>query len=317
MHHPAPAPGLRLRIGAVWYRAEHIRLGGNADYLVVRFGGKRLWVHIAKSIIPAGAPTDFAIKPAEDAVARNYVAGTLRLYRGVGTLSAGAKDAKNGVLKPKPDATDETPDFTSEHSTTKFVPFSTSRATSIAFAKSAFREKGGQLGWLLPDDAFGILVTVTVNTGYSLCIFDIGEVQVLAPPTGTVTMLTAAGAEAVNLADNEMPVLTPLDRGYFAFLEHLLNNRIWDSHGVGFFGAETPEGILRMRAACAAGRYWDVFRIAKQQSARASATRSATVRDLYEGLTRIFQKLWNDGDMASFRGSLREFSQWDPPAPNG
>jgi len=307
----------KIKIGPVFYDAqEQTVTGTNNRFLVVRTGPggrSRLWIHKGKSatdIHDGVHGACFGLRPAEDLLANNYLTGGIRLYRGVSVTSPGASDAKLGISRPKPSATMDEPDFTSENSTTRFVPFSTDRQVSVAFAKSSFR--GGnpdKLEWLLADEPYGVLVTIQVNTLCSLCIFDIGEVQVLKPPTGRTELLTPGNAVPVNVANSELSV--PLDASAqdFSALGRLLNNPVWDSEGEAFFGTKTPDGIEKMRLAYNQAHYWDIFRIAKRKNDKPDSNRSQRVIDLYQGLMDILESVRkaDDHQLQLFQSEMRAF----------
>jgi len=308
----------KIKIGPVFYDAEEKTVTGTGNkFLVVRTGPggrNRLWLHKGKSVtnIHGGIHgACYGLTPAEDQLANNYLTTFIQLYRGVSITSPGASDAKLGVSRPKPSATMEEPDFTSEHSTTKFVPFSTDRQVSIAFAKSSFREGNkDKLEWLLADEPYGVLVTVQVNDLYSLCIFDIGEVQILKPPTGSAQMLTPGSSVPINVADSELSVPLDATAPDFAELGRLLNSPAWNSEGSAFFGTKTPDGIEKMRLAYNQAHYWDIFRIAKRKSDKPDSNRSQKVIDLYEGLREILQRVikTDEHQLQAFQSGIREFS---------
>ncbi|HLD64955.1 MAG TPA: hypothetical protein VJA19_02820 [Pseudomonas sp.] len=309
----------RLKIGARYYDAEERTVTGTVNvFFVVRVGPggrNRLWIHKDKSVTPFNVGLNaHELHHAEDQLANNYLTASIQLYRGLSITSPGASDARSGISRPKPSATLEEPDFTSDTSTTKFVPFSTNRPVSMSFAKSSFRSGNpDKLEWLLADEPYGILLTIRVNTLNSLCIFDIGEVQVLNPPRATVELLTPAGAHnPVNIADAELSVPLNAAAPDFAALGRLLGNTAWDAEGVAFIGTKTPDGIQKMRQAFNQGHYWDIFRIAKKKSDEGDSRRSQKVIDLYEGLKEMLTYIreTDQDQLTLFRDELRQFSQF-------
>jgi hypothetical protein len=311
----------KIKIGPVFYDAEEKTVTGTGNqFLVVRVGPggrNRLWIHKGKSVTnihhaPYGAC--FGLSPAEEQLANSYLTTSIQLYRGVSITSPGASDAKIGVSRPKPSATMEEPDFTSENSTTKFVPFSTDRQVSVSFAKSSFRNGNqDELEWLLADEPYGVLVTIQVNDHYSLCIFDIGEVQVLKPPAGRTELLTPGNYVPLNIADSELSVPLAATAHDFSELGRLLNNPAWSSEGSAFIGTKTPDGIEKMRLAYNQAHYWDIFRIAKRKSEKPDSNRSQKVIDLYEGLREILgyvREKDQDQKLQTFQSEVREFSRF-------
>jgi len=309
----------RLKIGALYYEAEERTVTGTANvFFVVRVGPggrNRLWIHKGKSVTPFNVGLNaYELEHAENLLANNYLTASIQLYRGLSITSPGASDAQKGISRPKPSATMEEPDFTSENSTTKFVPFSTNRAVSMSFAKSSFRSGNpDKLEWLLTDEPYGILLTIRVNTLCSLCIFDIGEVQVLNPPIATVEQLTPAGAHnPVNIANAELSVPLNAAAPDFAELGRVLRNPAWDTEGEAFIGTKTPDGIQKMRLAFNQGRYWDVFRIAKKKSEEGNSRRSQKVIDLYQGLQEMLTNIrtTDQDQLPLLRSELNDFSRF-------
>ncbi len=312
----------RLKIGALYYEAEERTVTGTLNvFFVVRVGPggrNRLWIHKEKSVMPFNVGLNaHELHPREDLLANNYIRASVQLYRGLSITSPGASDARGGISRPKPSATMEEPDFTSDNSTTKFVPFSTDRAVSMSFAKSSFRSGNpDKLEWLLTDEPYGILLSIRVNTLHSLCIFDIGEVQVLNPPRATVELLTPAGAyNPVNIANAELSVPLNATAPDFAELGRLLKHTAWDTEGAAFIGTKTPDGIQKMRLALNQGRYWDVFRIAKKKSEESDSRRSRNVIELYQGLQEILTNIrTTDKDqLLVLRHELSQFSHFMSP----
>ena len=82
----------------------------------------------------------------------------------------------------------------------------------------------------------------------------------------------------------------PLRPSEKSALRKLVNDPSWDSEGVAFIGSKTPDGVEKMRLACAQGRYWDVFRIAWEKNRTADKRRSPAVQKLYNDLANIWER---------------------------
>jgi hypothetical protein len=95
---------------------------------------------------------------------------------------------------------------------------------------------------------------------------------------------------------------------YFTYLGHLLFNSKWDQEGTGFLSLwnKTPDGVVKMRDAHRAGRYWDIFMIAEEKLRANDSNRSPLVRDLYEVLVKIWSSPWQ-----TLNSKLRELGSWD------
>jgi hypothetical protein len=307
---PVDLNDVTLLIGGRPYRARRRSPANSGEkYIVVPLPtGKLLWVHEKKSVLETGTPRELKLTPAEDGLAQQYLTGALHLYRGMLATHVVAADGWRGILSAKPTANSDEPEFTSETSTTRFIPFTSDRNIAVMAGKSGY--SGPPIDELAHNTAIGMVIEVTVGPNNSLCMFDAGEIQVLAPPQGTATAIVR-GTHISGRRIDGLPDLTALDQGRFSYIGHVLKDARWADEGAGFFSSKVPDGIAEMRQAYDRGRIWDVFAIATRKHGQASQNRSTKTRTLYEYLAKMDNaKSKKGGD--DFRQMLRGIAQWNP-----
>lgn len=271
---------VRLLIGSQEFEAEHHDQDGEGWLVVTMPTGKKLYIHINKSIErdPTGR---LKVKDQEAAYIQQYLTGTLVLHRGAGQDHPAYADVRRGRLTPKPTATLEVPEFTGESSTTRFIPFSTNPHIATMAARALARDAVIDVS----NVEMGAVVTVTVGPSHSLGVFDTGEIQVLDPPVGAVLPVLGRtiGPGHARVDGRPLDQAAALD-----YLRRRLASPHWNTLGVGFFGPKTPDGIERMRNA---GSLQAMVEIAEAKLAANEPRRNPEVAGLYGEAVELGRQL--------------------------
>ena len=250
--------------------------------------GGTLWVHAGKSTRRV-SENGYLVNDLEAAYISAYLQGNLRLFRGVGSDHPVYEQALQGLLPPKPDATEDRPWFTSDNSDTRFIPFSTDENIPIGFMRSHLNDESEESD---EDDSkhneeervLGVVVEVTVGPSKSLGVFDAGEIQVLDPAQGRVHQITASSISYGQRLDRE-----PLTDDDFGDLRGLLYDDMWKALGQGFLGPKVPDGVKKMRQAYEDSDYFTVFKIARDKNGEESSRRDEITATLYREMAAYWE----------------------------
>lgn len=251
----------------------------------IPIGSKALFIHQSKHF-KRGENNVFVLTN-EDYLPfiRNWLGGSLMLYRGVNSEHAVYDQAKLGLTPAKPGASSDIPAFTSDSSSTRFIPYSTSRDIAVMASKTNPREDANHdLGQEAagPDAEVGVLVRIQVGTSHSIAIFSIGEIQVLDPPQGLAIPVTGRSLQYGNRLDRG-----PLDDATIIHhLQERLSDPVWNNLGKGLLGPKVPDGIKKMREALATGDWRTALRIAEEKTRTRDKDRHPMVEELYNTLTQ-------------------------------
>lgn len=274
---------VRLQVGKKEYDAGVHNQEGEYYFVLPQSTGKKLFIHIAKSTIKISADL-YKVNDYEVPYVEQYLAGKLVLHRGADSDHPVYNQIKQGTLVAKPTATLEYPEFTSESSTTKFIPFSTDRNIAVMAGKAKANADGVDRT-AIADTELGSVVSVVVGTQHSVAIFDAGEIQVLAPPKGHAAPI---------FGKTSGPAFSRVDGQAWteqSALEHVrarLASQHWNTLGVGFFGAKTPAGIESMRQATTLRQ---IVTIARTRDAKADKDRHPDVAAFYKEVIALGAKL--------------------------
>lgn len=275
----------RLRVRNKEYEAEFHNQEGELWLVLTQSTGKKLFVHVRKSTSKVRGTTDlYELKKDEVPYVEQYLSGKLVLHRGADVDHVVYNRIKQGELTHKPTATLEYPEFTSESSTTKFIPFSTDRNIAVMAGKSKANADNVDRT-AIADEELGSVVSVVVGPQHSLAVFDSGEMQVLDPPKGAVTpILGKSSGPAFSRVDGQAWT----EDSVLAHLKTRLASQLWDRLGIGFFGAKTPQGITSMRQA---GTLREIVSIARERLAKADKDRNPDVDAFYKEVIELGHKV--------------------------
>ncbi len=249
-------------------------------------GGNTCWLNLQKSAAVFDAARQKFVVPAETVpYVKNWMGGKLILYRGVNVGHAVYEEAQRGEAPEKPDAKEAVPDFTSDSSTTRFIPFSTDREIGMMGVKSSSEEGGDRMGYVPQDEdeQIGVLLRLMVGTGSTIGIFDPGEIQVLSPPLARVIPITGKSLHYNRRLDSQ-----PLGaEAIIAHLDEQLNDPMWSSLGVGLLTNKVPSGVAEMRHRLAAGNWKGVLRYAVVKHNSEDPRRNPRTSELYRMLDQL------------------------------
>lgn len=228
---------------------------------------------------------------------QSWIDGNMVLYRGVNEGHVVYGEATQGLAPAKPGANLMEPDYTSDNSNTRFIPFSSDRQIATMAAKTDPREGASEPR--APShggDQIGVLLRVIVGTGYSIGIFDSGEIQVLNPPQAEVIPVTGStvfgGRRLDGISMDETAILQ--------HLHELLDDPLWGQLGKGWLGWRiVPTGVKAMKKLLARNDWRAVLQIAQERVAVKEADRHPQTENLYERLGKLRQQIAPDSNEGS------------------
>lgn len=271
----------KLEIGEKEYNAEY-----DGTWVIFQKNGQKCWLYLGKCVSFDRTAQKFKAKKYIIPYIESWINGNLILYRGVDSGHVVYEHAKQGLAPPKPDAELLEPEFTGEHSTTKFIPFSTSRDIAIMAAKNSSRESVGSFEGAAADQEIGVILRIKIGAEKSIGIFDDGEIQVLDPPKAYVLPVIGTTLQYGNR----------LDRGHLdqasilQYLHEVLDDPMWNDLGVALIGHKVPDGIQKMRRFLRAGNWREVLALADDKCSTTDARRHPETSKLYASLKSLYMK---------------------------
>jgi hypothetical protein len=270
---------LSVRIGGTDYDAGWDDSNGVGFFVITAKTNKKLFLYRKVVREVDRGKQIYELEGPEAVYAQQWFNGKLVLHRGAGSDHAVYNDIKQGLIRPKPNANVNVPDFTSENSTTRFIPFSTSRmvATMAAKARANTYDDTDDI----TDTEVGVVATVTVGTQNSIGIFSVGEIQVLDPPVAQVTVIAGKtiGPGYKRVDGKALNNATAL-----AYIRDRLSETYFDTLGSGAFSWKVPSGIDKMRKATT---LQEIVRLAREKKNDVDKRRNPEVAALYDDVDKI------------------------------
>ncbi|MBC8754537.1 DUF4157 domain-containing protein [Kordia sp. YSTF-M3] len=298
----------RLNVGTKHYTANHEQ----ENWITFTKVGHKCWLYIGKSVFAKKENNTYVFTADAHIVPyiNNWLSGHLVLYRGVDSGHAVYADALHGRAPAKRQATNDIPEFTSDSSLTRFIPFTTSRDIALMATKSSSHESGDRHGATAANaaDQIGVLLRVVVGTGNSVGMFDAGEIQVLAPPVARVIPVTGATLQGTNRLDRN-----PLDSA--AVIHHLrerLNDTMWSSLGKGLIGRKVPSGIAAMKQFLKSNNIQGILDLATTKNKTTDSKRHPETTEVYRAVSLIHARLISARDEAAAESEHRPRSHSEP-----
>lgn len=245
--------------------------------------GGTCWLYLGKAVDWDKVAKRFVIRDYILPYFAAWLKGNLVLHRGVDVTHTVYAQAQQGLTPAKPNATGLEPDFTSDHSDTMFIPYSTQWDVALMGAKNPSPEDAQVQQAPALQDQIGVVVRTVAGADKSIGLFDEGEIQVLAPAQGRATPIFGE-----SLHYGQRIAGGGLDQA--SILRHLherLDDPVWAQLGVGWFGSKVPDGVVEMRTLLAKGDWKGVLNLAVTKNASTDSDRHPQTAQLYDRLTAL------------------------------
>ncbi|MDB5721289.1 MAG: hypothetical protein JWP15_1907 [Alphaproteobacteria bacterium] len=289
---PTTAPRRTSAVAGVIQRRAANLLAGTATYAIdyahpwakyTAGAGGTCWLYLGKAVDWDKVAKRFVIRDYILPYFAAWLKGNLVLHRGVDVTHTVYAQAQQGRTPAKPNATGLEPDFTSDHSDTMFIPYSTQWDVALMGAKNPSPEDAQVQQAPGLQDQIGVVVRTVVGADKSIGLFDEGEIQVLAPAQGRATPIFGE-----SLHYGQRIAGGGLDQA--SILRHLherLDDPVWAQLGVGWFGSKVPDGVVEMRTLLAKGDWKGVLNLAVTKNASTDSDRHPQTAQLYDRLTAL------------------------------